>query len=205
MKLGVTLALICALFSKAPALRCYQCMPQLFGDCTDTQTYCPHQCDSKTIVLNFGDQKHEIHSKTCAIAEQCVTGSLNLGHMKMTFNTKCCSTDLCNSQKVTALPQGSPNGKICYACSKDGCSETVRCEGDEDRCISTTVNSGGVKMTMRGCVSRSLCVGDTTNIEEAGITGDVRCCEGNLCNRAAGVKLSLLIMLVSLLSSILFF
>ncbi|KAL6483732.1 hypothetical protein MHYP_G00086040 [Metynnis hypsauchen] len=162
-------------------------------------------CPLNHMLCSLGGRKHEIHSKTCATAGQCVTGSLNLGHMKMTFNAKCCSTDLCNSQKVPVLPQGSPNGKICYACSEDGCSETVRCEGDQDRCISATVNSGGVKMTMRGCVSRSLCAGDTSNIEEAGITGDVRCCEGNLCNSAAGVKLSLLILLVSLLSSILFF
>ncbi|KAL7864033.1 hypothetical protein AOLI_G00154530 [Acnodon oligacanthus] len=77
----------CAL---ALALRCYQCIPELFGHCTDTLTYCPHQCDSKTVVLNV------------------------------------------------ALPQGSPNGKLCYACSEDGCSETVRCEGDQDRCISAT-------------------------------------------------------------------
>ncbi|KAI4878472.1 hypothetical protein NFI96_009073 [Prochilodus magdalenae] len=72
----------------------------LLKPCTDTKTDCPDQCDSKTMVMNIGGLQHEIHSKTCAVAEQCVTGSLNLGMTKMTLNSKCCSTDLCNSRNV---------------------------------------------------------------------------------------------------------
>ncbi|KAI4888843.1 hypothetical protein NFI96_021041 [Prochilodus magdalenae] len=138
MKLQVALALVCVLFPKALALKCYECVPELFGQCTDTKTDCPDQCDSITMVTKFGDIQHERHSKGCAVAEQCDTVSLNVGMMKVAVNSKCCSTDLCNSGNVPALPKGSPNGKMCYACADQDCSDTVNCEGDEDRCISAT-------------------------------------------------------------------
>ncbi|KAL6483754.1 hypothetical protein MHYP_G00086260 [Metynnis hypsauchen] len=162
MRLPVTLALVCVLFSKALALRCYQCIPELFGHCTDAQTYCPDLCHSKTTVLSVGKKdintteedshisplnhmlcslgglQQEAHLKSCAEAKRCVSGNINLGFMKMTFSSKCCSTDLCNSQKVPALPQQPPNGMKCYTCSHRDCSGTVSCEGDEHHCISTT-------------------------------------------------------------------
>ncbi|KAL7864045.1 hypothetical protein AOLI_G00154650 [Acnodon oligacanthus] len=183
MRLQATLALICVLFSKALTLECYECIPNLFGPCTETKTDCPDQCDSKTMVMNMGGLQHEVDFKKCAAADECDTRSINFGAMKITINSKCCSTDLCNSQKVPALPEGSPNGKKCYTCDDKDCSGTLSCVGNEDHCIIAT---GAFSM------------------EEAGIKGDLSCCEGNLCNSAAGVRLSLL-MLVPSLSTILFF
>ncbi|KAL7859138.1 hypothetical protein SRHO_G00142850 [Serrasalmus rhombeus] len=200
MRLQVTLALICVLFSKALTLKCYECMPELFGHCKETKTDCPDQCDSKTVVVNMGGIEHEVNIRTCGAAEECDTGSLNLGALKMTVNSKCCSTDLCNSQKVPALPKGSPNGKKCYTCADadKNCLETLSCEGSEDHCLSATVNTAGLKLTMKGCASRSFCTADSSSMQEAGINGDWSCCEGNLCNSAAGVQLSLLMLLSSL-------
>ncbi|XP_036448129.1 prostate stem cell antigen-like [Colossoma macropomum] len=147
----------------------------------------------------MGGGPAELTVKSCATAEQCVTGSLNLGLLKI--NSKCCSTDLCNSNKAPAL---SLNGKKCYACADDDCTRTMNCEGDEDQCISARVSLGGVQMEMKGCASRSFCSSETSSMKAAGITGRVSCCEGDMCNSTEGVKLSLLIMLVPLISSILF-
>uniref|UniRef100_A0A3B4D5A8 UPAR/Ly6 domain-containing protein n=1 Tax=Pygocentrus nattereri TaxID=42514 RepID=A0A3B4D5A8_PYGNA len=143
--------------------------------------------------------EHTIRTKDCARAAECVSGSLNLGVMKMSLNTQCCTSDRCNT-----LPFGSPNGKKCFMCTDKDCSGTVSCEGDQDRCVSATVTANGVQVAMKGCVSRNFCTTDASSMQAAGITGSVSCCEGNLCNGAEGVKLSLLIMLVPLIFSTLF-
>ncbi|XP_072552242.1 ly6/PLAUR domain-containing protein 3-like [Salminus brasiliensis] len=204
MKLQVTLLLSCLLLPEALALKCYECIPVLSGTCTNTEKDCPDQCASANTAISVAGVQQSIQAKSCAAAAECVSGSLNLGDMKISINTQCCSTNLCNSQAVPALSRGSPNGKQCYTCVKDDCTGTVNCEGDEDRCVSLTVNSAGVKMTMKGCTSRSLCTAGASNIQAAGISGSMSCCEGNLCNGVEGVKLSLLILLGPLLSSILF-
>ncbi|XP_072552241.1 urokinase plasminogen activator surface receptor-like [Salminus brasiliensis] len=205
MRLQVTPILICMLFPAVLTLKCYQCIPGLSGQCTDTQKDCPGQCASINTATYFAGIKQERHSKSCAVdAEQCITGSLNLGAVRTTVNSKCCGTDLCNKQKTPALPKKSLNGKQCYTCDDNICARTVSCEGDEDHCISGTANAGGVKMTVKGCASKSYCVSPASTILATGITGGVSCCEGNLCNEAEGVKLSLVIILGPLLSSILF-
>ncbi|KAL6483679.1 hypothetical protein MHYP_G00085510 [Metynnis hypsauchen] len=208
MRLQTTLILMCVLSSKgsplALTLKCYRCIPGLSGICTDTQMDCSDQCASMTTVMNADGLQHERMWKICAIAGQCLSGSLNLGVVNLTINSQCCSTDLCNSQKVPALPQQPANGMKCYTCTENGCSETMSCKGDEDRCISTTVTAGGVQTPMKGCASRSLCIMGASTTQAAGITVDVICCEGDLCNRDEGVELSHLIMQGPLLSSILF-
>ncbi|XP_036448315.1 urokinase plasminogen activator surface receptor-like [Colossoma macropomum] len=205
MRLQVTLLLVCVFFPKVLTLMCYECISGLSGLCTDTQTYCSSQCASMTTATYVGGvQTGEVNMKGCAAAGQCVSGSLNLGLLKTTINSKCCSTYFCNSYKAPALPKGSPNGRKCYTCADDDCFRTVDCEGDEDQCISGRVSVGGAQMKMKGCASRSYCSADLSRTKAAGISGSLSCCEGNLCNSAEGVKLSLLIMLVPLISSILF-
>ncbi|KAL6483691.1 hypothetical protein MHYP_G00085630 [Metynnis hypsauchen] len=205
MRLQVTLLLVCVLFPKAQTLKCYQCVPGLSGKCTNTQTDCPEQCASMTTTVYVGGvHTGDVNVKNCAAAGQCVSGSRNLGFVKTTINSKCCSSNFCNSNKAPALPKRSPNGRKCYACTDDDCSRTVNCEGDEDQCISTRVNSGGAQVKMKGCASRSFCTTDKWSLQTAGVTEDVSCCEGDLCNGAEGLKLSLIIMLVPLISSMLF-
>ncbi|XP_066527006.1 urokinase plasminogen activator surface receptor-like [Hoplias malabaricus] len=204
MKLQITLLLICGLYPSALSLKCYQCIPDTSGTCTNTQTVCPSQCGSVTTVVNVAGQQSAISAKDCASAAECVSGSLNLGTMKTTINTQCCSTDLCNSQNPPALPFKSPNGKRCYYCTDKDCSGIVDCLGDEDQCISLKVSAAGVQVTSKGCATRSICNAPTGSMQTAGISGDVSCCSGNLCNGAEGVKISLLFVLVPLLSSFLF-
>ncbi|XP_072552243.1 urokinase plasminogen activator surface receptor-like [Salminus brasiliensis] len=201
MRLQVTLTLFCLLLPEVLALKCYECVPVPPATCTDREKDCAGLCASGYTAGELAGVKHELWVKNCVSAAECVNGSLNLGTMKMSINTKCCSTNLCNSQPVPALPRGSPNGKQCYTCVKDDCTGTVNCEGDEDRCVSLTGNNSA--LTMKGCGSRSLC-SEGFRMQTPGISGTVSCCEGNLCNSAEGVKLSLLIMVGPLLSSILF-
>ncbi|KAL7859158.1 hypothetical protein SRHO_G00143050 [Serrasalmus rhombeus] len=203
MKLQVTLSLICVLLPKALTLTCNKCVPDLSGTCTDSQVACTDRCGSGTVLLNVVGVERTMRTKDCAAAAECVSGSLNLGAMKMTMNMQCCTSDRCNSQTPAALPFGSSNGKKCYMCIDNDCSGTVSCEGDQDRCISATATASGVQVAMKGCVSRNLCT-DASSMQAAGVTGSVSCCEGNLCNGAEGVKLSLLIMLVPLIFSTLF-
>ncbi|KAI4877762.1 hypothetical protein NFI96_028380, partial [Prochilodus magdalenae] len=167
-----------------PALQCHQCIPGLNGTCTDTQKNCSDQCGSVTVLVSAGGQEKERKVKDCATTEECVNGSLNLGFVKMTINTKCCNTDLCNNQTVPALPFGAPNGKTCFTCVNNDCTGTVNCAGDEDQCISATVTSAGVQVTVKGCASRSVCAASASSLQAAGITGNVTCCEGDLCNSA---------------------
>ncbi|KAF4078462.1 hypothetical protein AMELA_G00199400 [Ameiurus melas] len=199
MKCQVTLLLICMLFSKVLSLTCQQCIPKLSGKCTDEQVTCADQClTATTSVYRGGVKVSDVNVKTCGTAETCVSGSMNLGAMKIFNNAKCCKTDLCNAETA---PKQAPNGRTCYSCDANSCSETVNCEGSEDRCISASEDK---TMSVKGCVSKSLCV-----VSESSMSGivisNMQCCEGNLCNGAENFTLSFLLMIVPLLSSIFFY
>ncbi|KAI4904708.1 hypothetical protein NFI96_025772, partial [Prochilodus magdalenae] len=85
-----------------------------------------------------GGQQQQVSVKDCAAAADCVSGSLNLGLVKTSLNTKCCSTDLCNNQTLPAWSFGSPNGKKCYTCMNNDCTKILNCDGDEDLCAKVT-------------------------------------------------------------------
>ncbi|KAL6483668.1 hypothetical protein MHYP_G00085400 [Metynnis hypsauchen] len=80
----------------------------------------------------------------------------------------------------------------CYQCNRLPCSEPVTCEATDDTCFSQTMESGGQKNITKGCTTKAEC-----NINKS-----MKCCDTNLCNNAEGVKLSLLIMLVPLISTL---
>ncbi|KAL7864092.1 hypothetical protein AOLI_G00155120 [Acnodon oligacanthus] len=80
----------------------------------------------------------------------------------------------------------------CYKCEGLPCSESVTCDPEQDRCQTTTVGSSGQKNITKGCITKAEC----------DMGGSMNCCSTNLCNGAEGVKLSLLIMLVPLISTL---
>ncbi|KAK2824885.1 hypothetical protein Q7C36_018812 [Tachysurus vachellii] len=201
----VSLLLTCMLFSKALSLNCYQCVSSSSVECSKEQVTCPDQCFAATTsVYLSGTMMSEINSKTCGVAEMCVSWSMNLGIMKVTNNAKCCKTNLCNSETIPAPSKQVPNGKRCYTCESDNCKASLNCEGDEDHCISASVQQGGNTMSAKGCVSKSLCdMSKKESVSGIGIT-KFQCCEGNFCNGAEIFTLSFLLMIVPLISSILF-
>ncbi|XP_036420348.1 prostate stem cell antigen-like [Colossoma macropomum] len=80
----------------------------------------------------------------------------------------------------------------CYECDRPTCDlKPVNCTSSEDRC-HTTKESGGQKTITKGCTTQAKC-------EE---NKSMKCCATDLCNSAEGVKLSLLIMLVPLISTL---
>ncbi|KAI4900106.1 hypothetical protein NFI96_027545, partial [Prochilodus magdalenae] len=82
----------------------------------------------------------------------------------------------------------------CYQCSGSTCdAKAVTCNAAQDSCQTSTGDINGQKFTAKGCITKALCV-----------ETKAKCCQTDLCNGAEGVKLSLLIMLVPLVSSILF-
>ncbi|XP_026777120.2 urokinase plasminogen activator surface receptor [Pangasianodon hypophthalmus] len=203
MSSQVTLLLICMLFSRAMSLKCQQCIAT---SRTCEEITCVDQCLTMTTsVYTNGVKGADVNIKTCGVPEMCVRGSMNLGMMKIVNNAKCCKTDLCNTETLPALPQQAPNGRMCYTCDANGCSGKMSCEGDEDRCISASVQQGSNSMSFKGCVSKSLCAGSASaSVPGVGLTS-VQCCEGNLCNGAESFTLSFLLMIIPLLSSILFY
>ncbi|XP_030641208.1 ly6/PLAUR domain-containing protein 3-like [Chanos chanos] len=186
------------------ALQCYQCIPGPSGTCTDTQVDCPSQCGSATGATYMSGQKTSaINKKFCATPKQCISGSFNLGLMKSIVSSKCCNTNLCNNHTVQELPSTGPNGKKCFTCVGDDCSQTLNCEGDEDQCVETKVNTGGQKITMKGCTSSIICFAHL--LGQPGPTGErVTCCAGDLCNNVKSINQNMFLLVVSVVSKILY-
>ncbi|XP_061094896.1 phospholipase A2 inhibitor NAI-like [Conger conger] len=197
MKLLVTIALTCALFSKAYPLDCVTCEGP--GPCSQTET-CPAsqtKCVSFTAAVTLGEILTE-KKKSCATPAQCLSGSLNGGIFMATINTQCCDSDLCNNQEPPALPESSTNGKKCFTCTASGdCTSTLECKGSEDSCFKS---SGG---KVKGCASQSFCSG-ALNAGRGAIV-DLNCCEGNMCNNALRIGQSILFLLLVPLASFFLF
>ncbi|XP_061073324.1 ly6/PLAUR domain-containing protein 3-like [Conger conger] len=199
MKL-VTIALTCALISKAYPLDCFECVATGTGPCSQTTKTCQGnqtKCASFTAAFTEGGIQNTTKVKTCAIPAQCISGSFNTGISMTTVQTQCCESNLCNSQEPPALPESSTNGKKCFTCAADdNCTSTLECKGSEDRCFMVTLPAVGM---VKGCVSQSLCSGSLI----AAAIGD--CCEGNLCNNALRIGQSILFLLLVPLASFFLF
>ncbi|XP_029500081.1 urokinase plasminogen activator surface receptor-like isoform X1 [Oncorhynchus nerka] len=122
--------------------------------------------------------------------------SLNIGFHQ--FTSSCCNSSGCNSDTFSDDPH---NGLECFSCTDpedEVCNQAVTCQGVQDHCLNDTVTaSNGRSVTLRGCVSRSMCGSGSGS-------GSVSCCEGSLCNRnramnsAQPVALTVLALLVGI-------
>ncbi|XP_035615964.2 urokinase plasminogen activator surface receptor-like [Oncorhynchus keta] len=197
--------LVSLILPKAYSLKCFECTPGESGACTDKETDCPTQCGNTRITSYMGGTTlSDVNLKSCSVPAQCLTASVNFGMMRTMIASTCCNTDLCNSKSIPESTKTTPNGKKCFTCTGTDCTSALSCEGDEDRCISTIVNMGGEKMTMKGCASKSICVGDMSGALGPTMGIDMKCCEGNLCNNAQSIGLSLLLLVTSMVSVVLF-
>ncbi|XP_005463486.1 urokinase plasminogen activator surface receptor-like [Oreochromis niloticus] len=194
------------LLPRACALKCYECIPDLSGSCTETTKDCPSntQCGSIRLTSYAGGTKADVKVKGCAAAEECVQASVNYGVIQNLITSKCCTSDLCNSQDAPEGSISSPNGKKCFYCDGTDCSKTLNCNGNEDHCISTTVTAGGQKATVKGCASKVIC-SSTQTAQIPGIgEAEISCCQGDLCNSGSSTTVSLLLFVTPLISLVLF-
>ncbi|XP_031154726.1 urokinase plasminogen activator surface receptor-like isoform X3 [Sander lucioperca] len=199
----LTLIFGIVLLPKAHTLRCYECVPGISGTCTDTPKECPmqgQQCVAIKVTSYAGGSKIvDVSSKNCALAEECVEASFNFGIAKTVLTSKCCTSDLCNTQPAPEPSKSNPNGKMCFSCDGQKCNNTLKCEGNEDYCISSTVNAGGEMVAVKGCASKIMC--STQATQTGGALGtEISCCQGNFCNSASSTSAGLLLLLAPLVS-----
>ncbi|XP_048023143.1 urokinase plasminogen activator surface receptor-like [Megalobrama amblycephala] len=175
MDLQISVFLLFILFTAGHSLSCYEC--KSVTGCADQKLKtCPSgfsQCSSSTAVVQFGYFSTKVKIKDCIAA--CPSGSMNFGFIKLT--TSCCDTDECNVRDARD-PSNIPNGRKCYSCDIQSCSNKLICTGDEDHCITATGTFGGRSMVVKGCASKSVCDGIQFDLGVASVS----CCEGNLCN-----------------------
>ncbi|XP_056142889.1 urokinase plasminogen activator surface receptor-like [Lampris incognitus] len=150
-----------------------------------------------------GAQMSDVSMKSCAMLFQCINGSINFGITRTQISSRCCSTDLCNSQNIPVLNNSNPNGRRCFTCNSQDCAATLDCLGEEDRCITTKVEVGNKKMDMKGCASKSVCIGGAAAQMGGSMTGDLNCCEGNLCNYSKSIEVSLFLLVTLAVSIVL--
>lgn len=173
------------------------------GACTNTAKDCPlpdHQCSAVRITSYAGgSQVADVVAKGCALAAECIDASVNFGISKTVITSKCCTSELCNTQSASEPSKSIPNGKKCFRCDGQKCTTTLNCEGDEDYCVSSTVNVNGEMIPMKGCASKLICSAQHPQI--SGATGaEISCCQGNYCNSASSTSAGLLLLLAPLVS-----
>uniref|UniRef100_A0A8C2F1B1 UPAR/Ly6 domain-containing protein n=1 Tax=Cyprinus carpio TaxID=7962 RepID=A0A8C2F1B1_CYPCA len=154
---------------------CYECRG-LGNYCPEKLVVCPigySKCMSTTTILQIGDTSIKMKQKECI--EDCQDSSVNYGALKQTFS--CCGTLLCNYRDAPDPRTNALNGRTCYSCDGQSCSNTVSCSGTEDRCITATVTNRGPPMLIKGCISENIC-----GALKCSFIRDVSCCEGDLCN-----------------------
>ncbi|XP_076593783.1 urokinase plasminogen activator surface receptor-like [Chaetodon auriga] len=196
------------LLPEAYPLKCYECLLGSSGTCTDTEVQCPsssHQCGVLRIASYAGGTELvNVQGKSCALPDQCIEGSINYGIARTVITSKCCTSELCNTQPAPEPSKSSPNGKRCYHCDGQQCSATLNCAGNEDHCISATVTAGGAKAVLKGCASEQICLGIKNPQMKSFIEGEISCCQGDLCNSASSTSAGLLLLVAPLISLAMF-
>ncbi|XP_050949762.1 ly6/PLAUR domain-containing protein 3-like [Labeo rohita] len=163
MDLQISVFLLFILFTAGHSFRCYHCNGTISDACK--QTTCNESSSCFTATAYFG--KNGTVIKNCS--NGCPSGSINAGNLKAFLY-------LCNMQDAPDPSNNTANGKTCYYCDGQNCSNILNCSGSEGRCLTQTGTYGDV--FSKGCVSESIC-NDTTF---SPLILNLTCCEGNLCN-----------------------
>ncbi|XP_039629574.1 urokinase plasminogen activator surface receptor-like [Polypterus senegalus] len=189
-------SLLFSLVCTVSSLTCNQCIPDASLTCSETQKTCSSQetsCASAAITTYAGGQTINVNAKDCAAPAECgEVVSVNFLATRVTVNVQCCNTNNCNTGLPPAYTDNTPNGLKC--CVDENCQNTVQCLGKEDTCISVVAQASGVTVKTKGCATNNVCGSQSSQI--AGITGEINCCKGNLCNHAKRITLDILLALL---------
>ncbi|XDV12227.1 hypothetical protein PO909_000939 [Leuciscus waleckii] len=198
MHLHVSIALLFILLTGGFSLECYLCYNELEFNKTMRCYEEESRCASSRRVLYIAGVKHETIEEACVRASECKSWSITATAIRGEYSVQCCDTDMCNDSPApvsfTDL-NSQPNGKKCYSCNWEGCSQTVGCMGNENHCF-TVHEYFPQSSVLKGCASEFAC-GSTGWM--FGPHANVTCCEGNLCNAVERVSQSFLFLCCSLI------
>ncbi|KAI2651617.1 Xenoxin-2 [Labeo rohita] len=189
-------------------LDCYDCQDQPEGPC-ENQITCD---DEHSMCASRGISKYESSESFCKCritgliywcwsSEEVTTATgCAMPNECDSFSIQCCDTDLCNQQDDSGISQYSDstygydyvdysNGKICYTCEKENCSQIQSCVRDEDYCFTAKGNHYQ-SHTLKGCASKRRCEDPSDSF---GPGYSITCCWGDLCNSAQiGTKIEII-------------
>uniref|UniRef100_A0A3Q3AMK7 Snake toxin/toxin-like domain-containing protein n=1 Tax=Kryptolebias marmoratus TaxID=37003 RepID=A0A3Q3AMK7_KRYMA len=134
---------------------------------------------------------------------ECVEGSVNFGPEKTVVLSRCCNSDLCNTE--TPEPKFIPNGKRCYSCEGQKCTRSLNCEGSEDYCIKSSSKKQTVNVLMKGCASKIMCWNHSSALFRNYLGSGGSCCQGDYCNSSSRTSAALLLLMVPLISLVLLY
>ncbi|KAK1896691.1 phospholipase A2 inhibitor and Ly6/PLAUR domain containing protein [Dissostichus eleginoides] len=195
MKLILSLTVIWMLSSSAGALMC------------QNETASNVTCKSNEQCATAAIQGESVRKKSCVSSSICIpnnqTFSFNFVHAQLTALVHCCKTNNCNSVDVPAPEVQTDNKLMCYMCNGTVCKKTVKCKGNQDRCVEGTAHVDGKDSEkISGCASKNMCGAAS---QMGFLTGTLKfndgphCCDTKLCNSAWTVKLSVVPFWVGLL------
>ncbi|XP_050957314.1 urokinase plasminogen activator surface receptor-like [Labeo rohita] len=205
MHLEASAVLLFILLTGGFSLICYDCWDQHEGPCEE-QIPCDavnNMCTSRRQVEYYGDTVTETNVTRCALPDECESWSFNTGYERRSHSIQCCHEDLCNKQVGPDL-YSDENGKQCFTCHEEDCSNTVSCRGNEDYCFTDNEyqkHSPYQPQIVKGCASKYICDDDAPVWLLPGV--NITCCSGDLCNGVKSVTQSFLFLCCSLLSFIL--
>lgn len=196
-----------AFIHQAHSLTCNRTNCEVGGDCDRVKTI---ECEAEFTrcgVVKYvrykgllgGAKESDFLYLSCIKADTCNDASYSHGETKHFYTTKCCETDLCNSELVPPPPtrKPAPNGRKCNTCNGEPeCNSTMDCTGDETFCYTDRWRADSVYM---GCATKNYCFNAPSMISNPVLS----CCDEDLCNSAisTSVCLTLLITMLILLIS----
>ncbi|XP_075134244.1 phospholipase A2 inhibitor and Ly6/PLAUR domain-containing protein-like [Leptodactylus fuscus] len=155
------------------AMKCHQCKAVGKVDCTGECVECPHEDDFcyQGIEYNILDG-HWIPtvSRGCHNLTLLCNGPIYVSttRFQLISNFQCCSSDDCNSEKMTLPPLNlTKNGLSCKSCFVEGsyeCDkyEPLPCVGDQEDCfqfhgVGGRPGQGFKKYAFAGCTKKGAC------------------------------------------------
>ncbi|KAK6469732.1 phospholipase A2 inhibitor and Ly6/PLAUR domain-containing protein-like [Huso huso] len=198
--------ILCALLHTVSSLRCLTCTAEDWASCLGTETTCDASVSScvsaiSTVLTGGGERVSKVF-RSCyptALCDKPVSFNVTTssGHVSL----KCCHTDSCNTEHVTAS-EDRPLAKLeCYGSFgvKPKCRSKVKCSTSEDHCLKIGTE-GRREDGVKGCVSKSLCDVDSpaSRFIQDSLTGRRFCCKTKDCNSARPLDPSSLLILIPL-------